>query len=516
MLDARRLAIKSECEADDFAAFLFFVRYFFKVREAIKFRLNWHHVYICWTLYRVYTGELKNAIINVPPGSSKTEIGSISFMAWGLAKNPRAKFLHISFADDLVALNSTKTKEIILSSEFQELWPTTLKDDSRAKKRWNVDINGKTAGGVYAVSLGGTITGFRAGTMAPGFSGAIIIDDPLKPKDALSDLKRKAANDALNNTVKSRKATDKTPIIIIMQRLHEEDPTGFCISGGMPESFDQIKIPAILTEEYIAALPEQFRTMIEEEHEHLRATGVEPWQPDKTGKLECSYWEFKEPIEVLQRFRKVDAYTYAGQYDQTPVPATGGMIKKHWIRRYDTPPDNLEQIIISADTASKASELNDPTAIAAYGVTGTAYYLLDVIFRRMEYPELKRTIKSYCQRWGPQAVLIEDKSSGMALIQELKAETRLPVIAIEPEADKITRLSNQTGHIEAGRLFLPNQAPWLPEFEAEIFTFPLSKTKDQTDQLSQFLKWIGGNQARYEYQAVKPTRTGGFRTRGAL
>src|SRR5271166_1041738 len=181
---------------------LFFTRWFFKQRQSIFFKLNWHHFLIADTLEKVITGEIKNLVINVPPGSSKTEMAVINFMARGLAKNPWCRFMHLSYSDDLALLNSQVTRDMIRSDEFQELWPMEIADDSKSKKRWNVMVNGKAAGGVYATSLAGQITGFRAGHMAPGFQGAIIIDDPLKPDDAFSKPKLDAANRKLITTVK--------------------------------------------------------------------------------------------------------------------------------------------------------------------------------------------------------------------------------------------------------------------------------------------------------------------------
>jgi hypothetical protein len=130
-----RATAKAMCEQDH----LFFSRYFFKHRQAIKFRVNWHH-----------------------------ELIAINLMARGLALNPRARFLHISYSDDLALLNSQTARELVQSDEFQELWPLAIADDAKSKKRWNVLVDGKKAGGVYAISLGGQITGFRAGHMAEG------------------------------------------------------------------------------------------------------------------------------------------------------------------------------------------------------------------------------------------------------------------------------------------------------------------------------------------------------------
>ncbi len=183
-------AAKAKCSKSH----LFFTRYFFKQREGSKFLINWHHEWIADVLEKVYTGENENLVINVPPGSSKTEMTVVNFVARGLAINPNARFLHLAYSDDLALLNSSKARNIVTSDEYQTLYPLKLASDTKAKKRWNVMSDGKIAGGLYATSLAGQVTGFRAGHMAPGFQGAILLDDPLKPEDAYSKSKLEAAN----------------------------------------------------------------------------------------------------------------------------------------------------------------------------------------------------------------------------------------------------------------------------------------------------------------------------------
>lgn len=153
-----RATAKAMCEQDH----LFFSRYFFKHSQAIKFRVTWHHELIAEKVQAVIDGRIKNLVINVPPGSSKTELVAINLMARGLALNPCARFSHISYSDDLALLNSQTTKELVQSDEFRELWPLKVEADAKSKKRRNIEVDGRKAGGVYAVSLGGQITGFRA------------------------------------------------------------------------------------------------------------------------------------------------------------------------------------------------------------------------------------------------------------------------------------------------------------------------------------------------------------------
>jgi len=140
------------------------------------------------------------------------------FIAWSLAKNPKAKFIHLSYSDALALDNSSLTKEYVQSDSFQSLWPIELKKDSQSNKKWYTN----SGGGVYATASGGAITGFGAGS-----GGAIIIDDPLKPDDAVSEVKRSFINNRYNTTIRSRVNSRDVPIILIMQRLHEEDLSGF-------------------------------------------------------------------------------------------------------------------------------------------------------------------------------------------------------------------------------------------------------------------------------------------------
>jgi len=181
------------------------------------------------------------------------------------------------------------------------------------------------------------------------------------------------------------------------------------------------------------------------------------------------------------------SYAAAGQLQQTPIPRSGGIVSLDWFGRYDVLPEQYDKIIQSWDTASKGAEHNDPSVCTVWGVCANRYYLLDVYRDRIEYPQLKRMAIAMADKYAPHAILIEDKASGQALLQDLRNETRLPVIAVEPSGDKITRLSKASATIEAGRVFLPNRAPWLADFEREIALFPNGSFDDQCDSLSQMI-----------------------------
>lgn len=224
---------------------LLFMRYFFKLRENTKMLLNWHHYVIEFALQAVIDGHINRLIINISPGYTKTEIAVLNFIARGLALNPRAKFIHTSYSADLAQENSSKIKETIQSIEFQELWPMATRVDTKSKKRWFTEHGG----GMMAAPSAGQITGFRAGRMEEGFTGAFINDDPVKPDDAFSDAKRNAINNRFNNTMRSRLAIETVPMINIMQRIHENDLSGFLLRGGSGDMWHHLKLPARIDEE---------------------------------------------------------------------------------------------------------------------------------------------------------------------------------------------------------------------------------------------------------------------------
>ncbi len=226
---------------------MLFMRYFFKLRENTKMLLNWHHYVIEFVLQAVIDGYITRLIINVSPGYTKTEQAVLNFICRGLAINNRAKFIHTSYSGDLAHVNSSKIKETVESEEFQQLWPMQIRIDTKGKKRWFTE----QGGGMMAAASGGQITGFRAGRMEEGFTGAFINDDPLKPDDAFSDAKRTTINKRFNNTHRSRLAVETVPMINIMQRIHEDDLSGFLLKGGSGDQWHHLVLPANLNEEFL-------------------------------------------------------------------------------------------------------------------------------------------------------------------------------------------------------------------------------------------------------------------------
>ena len=242
------------------------MRYFFKHREGTPMIRNWHHYVIEYVLQAVYDCKINRLIINVAPGYSKTEQVVLNFITRGLAINPRSKYIHASYSADLAHENSSKIKECIQSQPFQQLWPMAVRTDTKGKKRWFTE----QGGGMMAAAAGGQITGFRAGRMVrPGgidnpFTGALVIDDALKPDDAYSTPKRNAVNNRINNTFKSRLAVDTVPIIVNGQRLTDDDISGYLLKGGSGDDWYHLRIPTMLDEKTLSKpYPEKYTHGIE-------------------------------------------------------------------------------------------------------------------------------------------------------------------------------------------------------------------------------------------------------------
>lgn len=485
-IDPLRIAVEREmCEQEH----LFFTRRFFLPRMGFKFAVNWHSALIADKLDAVMRGEIKNIVFNVPPGSGKTELCGGNLVAHGLARNPRSRFLYLSYSDELVTDVLATARNIVTSDEFQAHWPISLASDSSAKSNWKTQINGFYAGHAYGAALGGQITGRRAGVLGvDGFSGAIVIDDPIKPEDAFSEPLRKKAVRKLINTVASRKAHPDVPVIMIMQRLHVDDPTGAALNGTFPGDWEVVKIPALIDDDYIAGLPQKYRDMIPADAPR-----------DEQGRM--SYWPAKESLEFLLQLEKggrdkdgaaVSRYTYTSQYQQEPRQLGGGIIKSQWFSRYQQLPE-LRYRVIYADTAQKTKERNDYSVFECWGLGKDGkIYLIDMIRGKWEAPELRRRAIDFWNKhlnWGDihSAALtrmkVEDKASGTGLVQDIKAVGGIPVSGIEREKDKLTRVMDVVGYMESGLVCIPECAPFVNDFLVECDAFTADDSHQHDDQI---------------------------------
>lgn len=479
------IVAKKLCETSHLA----FTRYFFKVRQNIKFIQNFHHHLVSDTLEDVINGKIQNLTITLPPGGTKTELAVINFIARGIAINARSRFIHLSYSDDLALLNSQSSRDLVNLDEYQRLWKRPIANDAKAKARWNVLVDGKIAGGVYATSLGGQITGFRAGHMVPGFQGAIIVDDPIKPDDAFSKVTLNKANRKFLTTVKSRRANPKTPIIVIMQRLSDNDPIAFIKNGNMPGEWTHITIPALIDAAYVKSLAPKYQVMFEQAIEK-----------DIAGRF--SYWPYKEPLQELlsmergdgvdQEGSRISRFVFASQYQQNPIAIGGNIIKgEHFVDYTILPVIKYRKIY--ADTAQKTKERNDYSVFQCwgYGVDGKIY-LLDQIRGKWEAPELKKRAIAFWNKHKADAregigslreMMVEDKSSGTGLVQDIKASGNFPIKPIERVKDKLTRVMDIVAYIEAKLVCIPEDAPFTSDFIAECEAFTADDTHAFDDQV---------------------------------
>lgn len=420
---------------------------------------NWHLDVIAARLEAVRRGEIRRLIINMPPRHLKSHLISIAYVAWALGHDPSLQILCASYGQDLADKLARDTREIMQSAWYRRIFPTRLAKQSVAEFV-------TTAQGVrIATSVGGVLTGRGA--------DLIILDNPLKPDEAMSETRRKGVNEWYDNSLYSRLNNKQTgTIIIVMQRLHEDDLVGYVLPK---ESWHHLTLAAIAE--------------ADEVHDYMT-----PFGPQQFRRLagEALHPE-RESLETLARIRpSIGEYNFASQYQQNPVPLEGALVKASWFKYYDenTLPDSFDQIVQSWDTATKAGELNDHSVCLTLGVKGKNIYVLDVFRRRLEYPDLKRAVIERASAFPSPSILIEDKSSGTQLIQELQQFGLRNVTAVQPEGDKLMRLHAQTATIENGYVHLPKEAPWLADYVRELTAFPGAKHDDQVDATSQALRWL--------------------------
>ena len=417
----------------------------------------WHIEAIAQRLERVRRGEIRRLIINMPPRSLKSITASVAFPAFVLGHAPERRLICVSYSGDLAKKHSNDFRALVEASWYRRVFPGMRIGPF---KNSETEIELTARGFRLPTSVGGTLTG-RGGDI-------IVIDDPLKPDDALSETKRAAANAWFANTLLSRLDDKRTgAIVVVMQRVHMDDLTGFLLEQS--DQWEVLSLPAI------ADVDEE--VPLYGARTHCRAQG-DVLAPER------------EPLCVLEALRlQIGSDAFSAQYQQAPIPPGGAMIKRSWIKRYSELPPQRERVMVvqSWDTASKGGPENDWSVCTTWiRAREQRSYLIDVWRRRVDYPALKAAVQEQAKRHGARRVLVEDAGAGISLVQELKGRIS-GILAVKPEHDKATRMSVASAQIEAGQIFLPERAEWLADFEAELFAFPGSRHDDQCDSLSQAL-----------------------------
>nr|DAT48315.1 MAG TPA: Large Terminase [Caudoviricetes sp.] len=490
-LDAtQKLAIKKMSEAN----FEKMIRIWFQLMQAQQFQPNWHHLYLCHEVEEIIAGRRGNTIFNVTPGSGKTEVFSIHLPVYAMLKCKKVRNLNVSFADSLVKRNSKRVREIISSNEFQELWPCKF-GTSKDEEMQVLNEDGKVWFELISAAAGGRITGSRGGYMMPGFSGMVMLDDIDKPDDMFSKVKRERTHMLLKNTIRSRRMHNETPIIAIQQRLHAQDSTWFMMNGGMGIEFDQISIPALVTEEYGKTLPDWLQPYFERDvlsSEYVELDGVKHY----------SFWPSKESVHDLLALREADQYTFDSQYQQKPIALGGSVFNSEWWTYYgssldaDEPdPGKYDYRFITADTAQKTGELNDYTVFCLWGKKNDKVYFIDGIRGKWEAPDMEKQFTAFVnQAWRHnksmgvlRKIYVEDKASGTGLIQNLRKKTPISITPLQRNKDKVTRAMDAQPVIKAGRVVLPEEHPMLAEIIAEHSAFTYDDTHPHDDIVDNFM-----------------------------
>jgi predicted phage terminase large subunit-like protein len=440
--------------------YTFMHRAFLELNPQVHFLHNWHNELIAAKLEACRRGEITRLIVNVPPRSLKSHAATVAFPAFVLGHNPSTQVICASYGQDLASKHALDCRMVMASAWYGQVFRTRLAPQKQSVQEFLTTQNGFR----LATSVGGVLTGRGA--------DFIIIDDPLKPDEALSETQRRAVNEWYDHTLYSRLNDKRTGcIIIIMQRLHEDDLVGHVLEQ---ENWELVRLPAIAEENETHQILSSFRT-----HTVRRRVG------------EALHSE-REPLMVLEHLRRtVGEYNFAGQYQQQPAPLGGGVVKAEWFKTYvpGEQPAKFDRIFQSWDTANKATELSDFSVCTTWGQKNQKLFLLDVLRKLLDYPTLKRTVCEQAERFHPTTILIEDKASGAQLIQELIRENVHGVKRYEPTMDKVMRLHSVTSSIENGFVYLPAEATWLAVYLHELTTFPNGKYDDQADSTSQALDW---------------------------
>lgn len=488
---ARKQAIKALSEQ----SFEKMLRIWFQIGQAQKFQSNWHFTYLCWKVEQIIKGEAQNVIFNITPGSGKTEIFSIHMPVYGMLKSPKVRNLNLSFSDSLVKDNGIRTREIIGCDEFQELWPTKLAKASGGDIT-ALNDNDKAWLTLTSRAIGGQVTGKRGGYMEDpskpwSFTGMLTLDDPDKPKDMYSSVKRKAAHTLLKNTVRSRRMTDRTPCVVVQQRLHVNDSTWFLMNGGMGGmKFEQVIIPALVTEEYRDTLPDWLKEEFDRDvlsSPSVMIDGVEHF----------SFWPAKESAESLLALREADLYTFESQYQQKPIALGGNAFKSDWFQYYGDgekanmpKPERFEYLFTTADTAQKAEEIHDYSVFVLWGKYKDRVYFIDGIRGKWEAPELEKMALNFygnCFKWAKdnktslRKVYIEDKASGTGLIQSINKKLPIDITPVQRNTDKVTRAMDAAPIMKAGRCVFPESHEMLSDMEVELVSFTFDDSSPHDD-----------------------------------
>jgi predicted phage terminase large subunit-like protein len=455
---------------------------------------NWHLDLVCEYLtlirdenFKTVCGDLEGIIFNVPPRTMKSLLITVFFPIWVWTTDPSRRFMFVSYSEKLSTQHSIFRRSIIESEWYQKEWSSvfTLSRDQNVKSHY-----GNSSRGVMFS------TGMQA--TATGMGGDILIfDDPLNPEQAISQVEREAVNLRFDTTFRSRiNDPTKGVKIIIMQRLHELDLTGHVLARESSR-WEHVSLPAVAPKDKSWKFPLSKKIENQKEGDLL--------------------WAERLPQSFLDSQRVgMGSWAFNGQYQQTPAPLDGGIIKRQWVRFYRQMPEKFEFMVQSWDCTFSGGQENDFVAGQVWGRCGGKYFMLPYrTYDRLDFGPTMAAIKA-CHAKFPQAnaVLIEDKANGPAIISELQKEIA-GVIAVNPEGGKLARAQATAPLWESGSIELPDPqifgCTWIEDYLHNICTFPKAAHDDDVDATSQALIYMrnrlgGGIVEFYRMQATGEVR----------
>ena len=447
-IQTKKEAFKSLLHAD----FYSFYRKFFIEVTGEEFDDSEIIRYLCDVAQEIANGNKKRIIINIPPRLGKSLIFSVALPAYILGRNPKEKIITVSYAQELATLYCSECLKWMDSCLYKELFPNCLIAPSKKTEYYFKTTDG---GLRYSTTVGGSLTGFGG--------NFIIIDDPIKAQDALSEVKRNNNIEWVTSTLFSRLNNKKKGCIaLIMQRLHLEDLSGFLQKF---ENWEVISIPAIA----------------EKDEKHFFSDGRVFAR--KAGDVLLPN---REPLETIEELRNtMSEYNFSAQYQQNPMPEKGNLIDFDAFTRYETLPES-GNFIQSWDIAFKTGNNNDYSVCITAKMHENKIYITDIYREKLNYNGLFAEIVFKNAQARGCNVIIESTTGTLYLIEQIKAR-RTNVIPYQPIESKIQRANYVSLDIASGRVLLPLQAKWLDDFKREVIAFPHGKHDDQVDALTQLI-----------------------------
>lgn len=435
-------------------------------------------------LQQMIDGEVRNLIVTLPPRGLKSFTVSVALPAYILGRDPSQQVMAVSYGQSLAETHGRDRLKLMRHPLFISTFGKVLQRGGSARK-----LTTHSRGGAFATSIDASATGLGADWL--------IFDDPQKAQGAMSEQVRTSTSAQFEQTFLSRRNNPSTArIIIVMQRLHEDDFVGHALGLGGLE-WDVLNLPAIAEED--------------EEHPYPTPAGRRVFRRKAGEALHPA----RASVEMLRQTEEaIGSARFATQYQQRPAPAGGGLVQEKWFQRYakEDLPGQFDEVIQSWDTANTVSEWADWTVCTTWGRLGQSIYLLHVHRERLLFPDLVRAAVRMAERFDPTVVLVEDHASGTQLLQVLRDQGFGKGRAIKPVGDKQIRMTNQTALIESGRVWLPAEADWVQSYLHELILFPNARHDDQVDSTSQALdyltSWFAGK-GLFEFMRQKAAQVSG-------